>query len=64
MIKIGYLPMDSKLKKRITRPVQVSLDCRTISTYRCYFQANVVGVPWLSRNSKGFIKDIPAFDID
>ena len=60
MIKISYLPKDSKLKKRITRPVQVSLDCRA----RCYFQAKVVGVPWLSRNPKGFIKDIPALNID
>lgn len=64
MIKIGYLPKDSKLKKRITRPIQVNLDCRTISTYRCYFQAKVVGVPWLSHNPKGFIRDIPALDID
>lgn len=47
MIKIGYLPYDSKLKKAITQPVQVNLRCRTISAllHGNYFQAKVIGLP-------------------
>lgn len=45
MIRIGYLPKDSKLKKRIKYPVQVNIKCRTISAGKNYFQARIMGVP-------------------
>lgn len=47
MIKIGYLPRKSKLKKAIKRPLQVDLRCRTISAlaHGNYFQAEVIGLP-------------------
>lgn len=47
MIKIGHLPKDFKLKKAITRPLQVGLRCRTISAlaHGNYFQAEVMGLP-------------------
>lgn len=47
MIKIGYLPRESKLKKAIKRPLQVDLRCRTISAlaHGNYFQAEVIGLP-------------------
>ncbi|MBC9709659.1 MAG: hypothetical protein H9W80_10605 [Enterococcus sp.] len=63
MIKIGYLPKDSDLKKRIKQPIQVSLRCRTISTYRYYFQTEVVGVPFFD-DYAGFIEKDPTFEID
>ena len=63
MIKIGYLPKDSKLKEQITRPIQVSLNCRTISTYRRYFQAKVVGIP-LNYKSPEYITKAPTFEVN
>lgn len=63
MIKIGYLIKDAKLKDQITRPIQVSLDCRTISTYRNYFQATVVGIP-LGYKSSEYITKAPTFEVN
>lgn len=65
MIKIGYLPKDSKLKKAITRPLQVSLRCRTISAlaHGNYFQAEVMGLP-LSTDPKKLTETTFEVNID
>ena len=61
--KNRLLTKDAKLKDQITRPIQVSLDCRTISTYRNYFQATVVGIP-LGYKSSEYITKAPTFEVN
>lgn len=61
--KNRLLTKDAKLKDQITRPIQVSLDCRTISIYRNYFQATVVGIP-LGYKSSEYITKAPTFEVN